>query len=166
MSKRRRSEVLSESTQDAPWQVVQDASSDDGVIKAVREVEAFWSHGRVVASQIVCANVRCRGKRKTKVNTDYQIDVLVDEVVYRAAVKGKGNPKIRCPVAGRIWVTQPCVVCEKDDNEDMLLLCGTDESEAKVKGCNRSHHTFCVGLDKVPDDDWFCERCEMQRTRC
>jgi hypothetical protein len=85
-------------------------------------------------------------------------------VVYRAAVKGEGDAKIRCPDKGRVWVTQPCVVCQKDDDEDSLLLCGTDDSAVEVQGCNRSHHTHCVGLDAVPEDDWFCESCEAKRT--
>ena len=59
----------------------------------------------------------------------------------------------------RIWVTQPCAVCNKDDNEELLLLCGTDDADAPVQGCERSHHTYCVGIEEVPEEDWFCSKC-------
>lgn len=50
--------------------------------------------------------------------------------------------------------TQPCPVCDEDDNEDVLLLCD---------GCDVGYHTYCVGLDSVPVGHWFCESCAMQR---
>mmetsp|Transcript_3859 Transcript_3859/g.7968 ORF Transcript_3859/g.7968 Transcript_3859/m.7968 type:complete len:168 (-) Transcript_3859:344-847(-) len=147
-----------------PWNVVENPSDDTSVLAAVKEIEKFWTHGDITPTQIEGARVRTRGTRKTKTNTDYQIDVRVEEVIYRAAVKGEGNPKIRCPEKGRIWVTQPCVVCQKDEDEDNLLLCGTDDADVEVQGCNRSHHTYCVGLKEVPEDDWFCTSCEAKRS--
>ena len=116
-----------------------------------------------LSSKIVSARMRIRGTKPTRTNTDYEVDIRVEEVLYRAAVKGGGDPKVRCPETGRVWVTQPCVVCGKDDAEEALLLCGTDEEGAAVPGCNRSHHTHCVGLESVPEDDWFCESCEAKR---
>jgi hypothetical protein len=62
------------------------------------------------------------------------------------SIPGSGDPDIRDPVDGRVWVTQPCVNCNKDDNEDTLLLCGTDDPNA-FQGCDQSFHTGCVGLD-------------------
>lgn len=50
--------------------------------------------------------------------------------------------------------TQPCPVCDEDDNEDVLLLCD---------GCDVGYHTYCVGLDSVPVGHWFCESCATQR---
>ena len=143
----------------ANWEDVPDAQNDAAVRKAAKEVEAFWIHGNIASSAIIAARVRSRGSRKTKTNTDYEIDISCGCVVYKAAIKGEGNPKIRDPIDGRIWVTQPCVVCGKDDNEDSLLLCGTDDPNAAVTGCERSHHTYCVGLEEVPEDDWFCKTC-------
>ena len=143
-----------------PWETVTNPSDDAGVLAAVKEVEAFWTHGDIEG-----ARIRTRGTRKNKTNTDYEIDVRVEEVLYRAAVKGEGNAKIRDPLKGRVWVTQPCIVCHKDEDEDNLLLCGTDDTEVAVQGCNRSHHTYCVGLDGVPEDDWFCASCEAKRTK-
>lgn len=149
---------------DSPWKDVDDAASDKKILAAVREVQDFWSHGDINArEQLRGAEIRTRGTRRTKTNTDYRLDIRVDEVVYRATIRGDGDADIRCPDTGRVWVTQPCVVCHRDDDEDTLLLCGTDDDDAPVRGCNRSHHTECVGLKEVPEDDWFCPSCEKKR---
>ncbi|KAI9678927.1 MAG: hypothetical protein M1829_001912 [Trizodia sp. TS-e1964] len=50
-----------------------------------------------------------------------------------------------------IYNNDPCIVCDHDDREDILLLCD---------GCNVPAHTTCIGLDSVPIGDWFCEDCE------
>ena len=89
------------------WEVVPNAQADAAVLKAVKEVQAFWTHGNIAPSQIQGARVRVRGSgRRTKTNTDYEVDIAVEAVVYKAAIKGEGNPKIRDPVDGRIWVTE------------------------------------------------------------
>ena len=94
----------------SPWEAVLGANADAAVLKAVKEVEAFWIHGPIEASQIQSARTRMRGSgRRTKTNKDYEIEISCGEVVYKAAVKGEGNPKVRDPVVGRIWVTQPTV---------------------------------------------------------
>jgi hypothetical protein len=142
------------------WDAVPDAASDPAVLKAVMEVQQFWIHGDIVPGQVNGARVRQRGTgKRSKTNTDFEVDIQCGMVVYKAAIKGEGNPKLRDPVEGRIWVTQPCAVCNKDDNEELLLLCGTDDADAPVQGCERSHHTYCVGIEEVPEDDWFCSQC-------
>jgi PHD-finger len=40
-----------------------------------------------------------------------------------------------------------CRVCKKDNNHSDMLLC---------ERCNAEYHFYCVGLDKVPSEDWFC----------
>ncbi|KAK2753253.1 hypothetical protein FQN54_007944 [Arachnomyces sp. PD_36] len=50
--------------------------------------------------------------------------------------------------------SQPCPVCGRDDNEDLLLLCDS---------CDVPTHTYCVGLDDVPRGPWHCEQCQTQR---
>jgi len=127
-----------------PWQEV--SASDAGIKKSLKEIVAFWSHGAIKTSQVKVAKVRTRGSRKTKTNTDYEMDVQVEAVLYKCHIKGEGDPDIRDPIDGRVWVTQPCVICKKDDNEETLLLCGTDDPDA-FQGCDQSHHTACVGLD-------------------
>lgn len=50
-----------------------------------------------------------------------------------------------------------CRLCELDDHEDQLLLCD---------GCEHgAAHTYCLGLDDVPDSDWFCDSCKTERTK-
>ncbi|KAJ5098037.1 hypothetical protein N7532_005038 [Penicillium argentinense] len=50
--------------------------------------------------------------------------------------------------------SQPCLVCGEADHEDVLLLCHE---------CDVPTHTYCIGLDEVPSDDWYCAQCEPQR---
>ena len=45
---------------------------------------------------------------------------------------------------------KPCPVCEKDDNEDVLLLCDN---------CEMPYHTYCLGLDSIPMGQWLCPEC-------
>ena len=45
---------------------------------------------------------------------------------------------------------QPCLLCEVDADDDVLLLCD---------GCNGSYHTYCVDLSGVPSGPWFCRFC-------
>lgn len=44
----------------------------------------------------------------------------------------------------------PCPVCGEADQPEILLLCD---------GCDASYHTHCIGLDRVPNGDWFCMEC-------
>lgn len=46
--------------------------------------------------------------------------------------------------------TTPCPVCTSAGDEDVLLLCD---------GCDASYHTYCIGLDDIPDGSWFCMEC-------
>ncbi|KAI2613295.1 hypothetical protein GGR54DRAFT_331532 [Hypoxylon sp. NC1633] len=46
--------------------------------------------------------------------------------------------------------SRPCPICERADNEDVLLLCDS---------CDAPYHTYCVGLDSVPRGHWFCLEC-------
>ena len=50
-----------------------------------------------------------------------------------------------------------CYKCKHSTHEELLLLCDGR--------CGRAAHTFCVGLDGVPEGDWFCSRCERRRRR-
>ncbi|GMH43992.1 hypothetical protein BSKO_11926 [Bryopsis sp. KO-2023] len=43
-----------------------------------------------------------------------------------------------------------CEVCLDGGDEHILLLC---------EGCHRGFHTRCVGLEEVPDDDYYCVDC-------
>ena len=48
----------------------------------------------------------------------------------------------------------PCPICGDSENEELLFPCD---------GCGVESHTYCVGLEQVPRDDWFCDNCAPQR---
>ncbi|KAK8040888.1 hypothetical protein PG994_013895 [Apiospora phragmitis] len=45
---------------------------------------------------------------------------------------------------------QPCPICNRSDQEDILLLCDS---------CDAPYHTHCIGLDHIPRGHWFCMEC-------
>ena len=47
-----------------------------------------------------------------------------------------------------------CIICDGSEDEDRLLLCD---------GCDQACHTYCLGLDSVPEEAWFCSHCQAQR---
>lgn len=47
-------------------------------------------------------------------------------------------------------VSLPCPICNRSDNEEVLLLCD---------GCDVPYHTYCIGLERVPPSHWFCMEC-------
>ncbi|RCI16275.1 hypothetical protein L249_2175 [Ophiocordyceps polyrhachis-furcata BCC 54312] len=46
--------------------------------------------------------------------------------------------------------SNPCPICNSADREDVLLLCDS---------CDAAYHTHCIGLDYVPEGDWYCMEC-------
>eukprot|EP00955_Chlamydomonas_euryale_P028931 305114-Chlamydomonas_euryale.AAC.2 len=34
---------------------------------------------------------------------------------------------------------------------------------ANAAGCDRGFHIHCVGLGSIPDSEWFCEQCCIER---
>lgn len=46
--------------------------------------------------------------------------------------------------------TVPCPVCNSAEHEDVLLLCDS---------CDAAYHTHCIGLENIPDGDWYCMEC-------
>ncbi|KAI1171358.1 hypothetical protein F4777DRAFT_56899 [Nemania sp. FL0916] len=45
---------------------------------------------------------------------------------------------------------RPCPICDRADNEDVLLLCDS---------CDAPYHTYCLGMNAVPRGHWFCMEC-------
>ena len=43
-----------------------------------------------------------------------------------------------------------CGRCGDGEDEPNLMLCD---------GCDQGYHCYCVGLESVPLDDWFCPMC-------
>ncbi|MCJ1395931.1 hypothetical protein MMC18_008817 [Xylographa bjoerkii] len=48
----------------------------------------------------------------------------------------------------------PCPKCGNDNTDDILLLCD---------GCDLGYHLYCVDLDTVPEGQWFCDDCTLNR---
>jgi hypothetical protein len=46
-----------------------------------------------------------------------------------------------------------CTVCERRDGEDTLMGCSNEAN------CHHWAHAECVGLESVPEGDWFCGEC-------
>lgn len=46
--------------------------------------------------------------------------------------------------------SHPCPICNSAEREDILLLCDS---------CDAAYHTHCVGLDYIPEGDWYCLEC-------
>lgn len=44
----------------------------------------------------------------------------------------------------------PCPICNSAEREDILLLCDS---------CDAAYHTHCIGLDHIPEGDWYCMEC-------
>ncbi|KAG5793874.1 hypothetical protein H9Q69_007077 [Fusarium xylarioides] len=44
----------------------------------------------------------------------------------------------------------PCPICNSSEREDILLLCDS---------CDAAYHTHCIGLEAIPDGDWYCMEC-------
>ena len=50
-----------------------------------------------------------------------------------------------------------CMVCGKNDNQHLLLVCDK---------CNYNIcHVGCAGLDLIPDEDWLCSECVQKGRR-
>jgi hypothetical protein len=50
-----------------------------------------------------------------------------------------------------------CMVCNKNNDSHLLLVC--DKCTYNI--C----HTYCAGLDMIPDEDWLCSACVGVNTR-
>ncbi|KAG4305902.1 hypothetical protein PORY_000812 [Pneumocystis oryctolagi] len=43
-----------------------------------------------------------------------------------------------------------CIICGSPEDEHVLLLCDR---------CDDAYHTYCLGMEEVPDTDFFCPTC-------
>ncbi|KAF8466613.1 hypothetical protein BDZ91DRAFT_848752 [Kalaharituber pfeilii] len=46
--------------------------------------------------------------------------------------------------------TLPCLLCNEPDHEEVMLLCD---------GCDGPFHTYCCGLNDIPQGVWYCPLC-------
>jgi PHD-finger len=60
------------------------------------------------------------------------------------------------------WAVNECLLQEDEDSEEKCTQCKSKGNPAQMllcDLCNKPYHTACVGLDEVPEGDWFCEPC-------
>lgn len=59
---------------------------------------------------------------------------------------------IMLSVSAVLCCCQYCQLCQKGDNEELLLLCD---------GCDKGCHTYCHNpqITTIPEGDWFCPSC-------
>jgi len=76
---------------------------------------------------------------------------LPDKKIAAAKTGASTNAKGAAPVisssATSSFDDEGCRVCHRDDNHACLLLC---------EACNDEYHTYCLGLESVPEGDFFC----------
>lgn len=55
-------------------------------------------------------------------------------------------------VSAVLFCCQYCQLCQRGDNEELLLLCD---------GCDKGCHTYCHNpqITTIPEGDWFCPAC-------
>lgn len=46
-----------------------------------------------------------------------------------------------------------------DGNENICNKCGKNGDLVLCDGCPHSFHIECIGLDEIPDDDYYCKKC-------
>uniref|UniRef100_A0ACD5V9H4 Uncharacterized protein n=1 Tax=Avena sativa TaxID=4498 RepID=A0ACD5V9H4_AVESA len=57
-----------------------------------------------------------------------------------------------------------CSVCRSTDRGEVMLICGSEDGAV---GCGTGMHIDCCDppLDRVPDDDWLCPKCEVPKDK-
>ena len=60
-----------------------------------------------------------------------------------------------CDDDGSVAEDLACSVCDGNDRDDAMLLCDGE--------CERGYHFDCIGLNGIPDGDWFCHECRQLR---
>ena len=93
---------------------------------------------------------------------NYYVDVASIEPVYDVGFEKakKGVFLLSVKEEERILneISRPedvrCYVCNESEGDD-FLLCDNPS-------CNRGGHAKCVGLDRIPDGDWFCNKCKKK----
>ncbi|KAJ5712619.1 hypothetical protein N7493_009087 [Penicillium malachiteum] len=49
---------------------------------------------------------------------------------------------------------QPCIVCGRTDNEDVMVVC----SDCPDASC----HVYCIETEEISTTDWYCPRCQSE----
>ncbi len=90
----------------------------------------------------------------TETNQENAGDVISTYTVEDRSQVAEFDPSMFLEEVDDLDDTEPCQICEEDDNEDVLMYCDH---------CNKLYHSYCVGLQEVPVGHWFCDNCRAQR---
>ncbi|XP_065867597.1 DDT domain-containing protein PTM [Euphorbia lathyris] len=73
----------------------------------------------------------------------------------------------RMDVPGGSGLTEEAVDDTADGNIDECCLCKMDGSLICCDGCPAAYHSKCVGVvnDSLPEGDWFCPECAIDRNK-
>ena len=127
------------------------ASVDNDDVEKEEETETE----KVVGEKMKNVEAAEAEKEKEEKGPDTETEIGNEEDKARAtgdAQASEKRPKLD-PSKWLVLDEVKCEVCGRGDREDEVLLCD---------GCDNGFHIFCLkpALKKIPDDEWFCERCK------
>ena len=124
------------------------------------------SHGNKKKKTLVHRKKRKKHKNDCSVEQDMVADIV--------SSPNSGNPAIdnECVLCGEPWIIDNNSVrpdngniglrtnhdyrlfmkLYKKGNENLMVICDS---------CDGPYHLLCIGLDKIPREDWFCRFCEV-----
>ena len=79
-------------------------------------------------------------------------DIIYKEIMYVPDVKQSIDSQLEY-----IYNNLKCDMCQNDNNDECLLLCDG-------VNCDIAIHTYCIGLNAVPNGSWYCHKCAASQT--
>ncbi|KAL9458652.1 hypothetical protein AB3S75_007506 [Citrus x aurantiifolia] len=71
--------------------------------------------------------------------------------------------RVAMDISAGSCLTEEVVDDANDWNSDECCLCKMDGSLLCCDGCPAAYHSKCVGVANVPEGDWFCPECALDR---
>ena len=62
---------------------------------------------------------------------------------------------------GEEFIQNSFPIDESDGHFVYCVICGVSGNLLCCDGCPNVLHSHCIGVEEVPDGDWFCEECEL-----
>jgi hypothetical protein len=86
-----------------------------------------------------------------------------DAVVFAGQVLTKAekfsNAQVRL---SEEFVKQTFPIDPEDDHYNYCILCGLIGDVICCEGCPNVVHPRCINLEDIPDEDWYCSRCQRE----
>ena len=100
------------------------------------------------------------GRRITGQGTSHYGDYDVIGTLVRAPDDNYAKIRVTKFKKPKPWYYDNCIVCGDDQPVAALLLC-----DGQDKTCKNAAHLDCVGLDRVPEGEWFCPACSVKQCK-